>query len=42
METFLFEKFPDRTTARQREKYLKSGVGKAFIKKKRTDESSSD
>ncbi len=26
------ESFPDRVTARKREKYLKSGVGKEFLK----------
>ncbi|MBI5858651.1 MAG: GIY-YIG nuclease family protein [Sphingobacteriales bacterium] len=26
------EEFPDRTTARLKEKYLKSGVGKEFLK----------
>jgi putative endonuclease len=26
------ESFPDRITARKREKYLKSGVGKEFLK----------
>ena len=28
----LLEKFPDRPTARQREKFLKSGIGREFIK----------
>lgn len=27
------EKFPDRQTARKQEKYLKSGIGKEFLKK---------
>ena len=31
---FLFEEFPDRITARKREKYLKSGYGKHWIKEK--------
>ena len=28
------EEFPDRVSARKREKYLKSGVGKEFLKSK--------
>jgi putative endonuclease len=30
------EKLPDRIAARQREKYLKSGIGKEFLKSKRS------
>jgi len=30
-----FEELPDRITARQREKYLKSGAGKEFLRQKR-------
>lgn len=32
-EVVLVEEFPDRASARKREKYLKSGVGKEYIKK---------
>ncbi|HEX2617448.1 MAG TPA: GIY-YIG nuclease family protein [Flavobacteriales bacterium] len=32
----LIEEFPDRASARQREKYLKSGAGKEFLKQLRT------
>ena len=28
----LLEEYPNRETARQREKYLKSGVGRAYLK----------
>jgi putative endonuclease len=28
----LIEEFPDRTSARKREKYLKSGIGKEYLK----------
>ena len=31
---FLIEEYPNRTEARQREKYLKSGYGKKWIKEK--------
>lgn len=33
-ELFLFEGYPDRNTARKREKYLKSGYGKTWIREK--------
>ena len=32
-KTILIEKFPSRPEARKREKYLKSGCGKEFLKK---------
>ncbi|TFF37072.1 GIY-YIG nuclease family protein [Mucilaginibacter psychrotolerans] len=32
-KTILLEEYPTRTEARHREKYLKSGVGKAYLKK---------
>ena len=32
-ELILKEEFPTRDEARQREKYLKSGIGKEFLKK---------
>ncbi len=31
---FFYEKYPSRKEAREREKYLKSGVGREFIKEK--------
>ncbi len=31
---FFYEEFEDRIQARKREKYLKSGIGKEFIKDK--------
>ncbi|MEL6968830.1 MAG: GIY-YIG nuclease family protein [Bacteroidota bacterium] len=31
---FFYEEFPDRTQARAREKYLKSGYGEQWIKEK--------
>jgi putative endonuclease len=31
-KTILIEEYPTRTLARQREKYLKSGVGKEYLK----------
>ena len=31
---FFFENYPDRQSAREREKYLKSGFGKKWIKEK--------
>lgn len=31
-KTLLVEEYPDRITARKREKYLKSGIGKEWIK----------
>ncbi len=31
-EIVLIEEYPDRSTARNREKYLKSGIGREFIK----------
>jgi len=33
-KTILLEKYPTRVDARKREKYLKSGVGKEFLKNK--------
>jgi len=33
-ELFFFEEFENRLTARKREKYLKSGYGKTWIKEK--------
>ncbi len=33
-ELFFYETFPDRESARKREKYLKSGFGKQWIKEK--------
>ena len=33
-ELFFFEEYPTRIEARGREKYLKSGIGKEFIKLK--------
>ncbi len=33
-DLFFFESYPSRFEARKREKYLKSGVGKEFIKEK--------
>ncbi len=33
-ELFFFEEYETRDLARQREKYLKSGIGKEFIKSK--------
>ena len=32
-QLFFFEEYPNREEARQREKYLKSGVGKEYIKR---------
>ncbi len=34
-EVLLVETFPDRPTARKREKFLKSGVGKEYLKELR-------
>ena len=31
---FFFESYPDRKTAREREKYLKSGIGRNWVRKK--------
>ena len=33
-DLFFYEEFEERTEARKREKYLKSGVGKEYIKEK--------
>ena len=33
-EIILIEEYPDRPSARKREKYLKSGIGREFIKSK--------
>ena len=33
---FFYEEYPSRTEARQREKYLKGGSGKEYIKKRWT------
>lgn len=33
-EIILIEEYPDRTTARKREKYLKTGYGKQWLKSK--------